>query len=190
MPPSSLRIVAGTARGRRLEAPPGEATRPTADRAREALFGILGHGTPALSGSRFLDLFAGSGAVGFEAWSRGASAVTLVERDRQALSIIRRNQAVLGAESLIVLAQDVLALGGCPGAPFDIVFMDPPYGSGAAGPALARLQAGGWLAAASRLVVEVAAKEPFAPPEGFAIADERRYGAARFVFLAALQEEG
>ena len=178
-----MRIIAGRHRGRRIQAPPGLATRPTSDRAREALVGILEHGSPPLAGSRFLDLFAGSGAVGLEAASRGAEAVLLVENDPAAVATIRKNIEHLGETGRVrLLVADASRLGPAR-EPFDLVFLDPPWRSGLAGPALDSLLAGGWLSRESRVVVELAADEPFMPSEGFELEQERRYGRTRFVFL-------
>ena len=185
----SLRIIAGSLRGRRLAAPAGLATRPTGARAREALLAILEHGEPPLRGGRFLDLYAGSGAVGLEALSRGAAAVTLVEQEAAAAKAIATNIASLGiGDRASLLRADASRLGRARGSSFDLVFLDPPYGGGLALPTLAGLRAGGWLAADARIVVELAARESLPLAPGFAVTDERRYGAARFVFLALSPE--
>lgn len=179
----SLRIVAGRHRGRRLHAPPGSAVRPTADRAREALFGVLERGAPALRGCSFLDLFAGTGAVGLEALSRGAEEAWLVENAAPAAAAVARNVRALGEEARArLLRADALRLGPAPHG-FDLVFLDPPYGTGLVAPALARLLAGGWLAPGARLVAEIGAREPLPEPLGLAVEDDRRHGAARLVFL-------
>lgn len=179
----SVRILTGRLKGRRIFIPPGKDIRPTAERAREALFDILSHGRPRLVGARFLDLFAGTGAVGIEAWSRGAAQVVLVEQGRAARAVIERNLRTLGlADEVRLLAADATRLGRSP-RPFDIVFLDPPWRSGLAAPALESAIAGGWIAEGARVVVELAAKERFAPPAGLETEDERRYGLARFVFL-------
>src|SRR5712672_936485 len=156
-----LRIVGGVHRGRRLAAPAGETVRPTSDRAREALFNILSHGSFAAGGLPFagrpvLDAFAGTGALGLEALSRGASAAVFIENGRDALATLRRNIAAL---------------------------LDPPYRSGLAGPALSALAGAGWLMPGALVAVEVAAREELSLPAGFAPIDERVYGAARLVFL-------
>lgn len=178
-----MRIIAGRHRGRRIQAPPGLGTRPTSDRAREALMGILEHGEPPLAGARFLDLFAGAGAVGLEAASRGASDVLLVENDPAAIAVIRKNIEHLGEKGRVrLLIADASRLGAAT-TPFDLVFFDPPWRSGLAGPALEALRDGGWLAPGGRVVVELAAAEPFEPPAGFELEQERRYGRTRFVFL-------
>lgn len=178
-----MRIVAGRHRGRSLRAPPGRETRPTSDRAREALFGILAHGEPALRGCRFLDLFAGTGAVALEALSRGAARAVLIERSRPALAAIRANIAALGEEPRAdVLALDATRLGPAP-APFDIAFLDPPYAAGLLEPALLGLVEGGWLASGARVVAEVGAGEHPTPPPPLRLEDERRYGSARLLFM-------
>ena len=179
----SLRIIAGRHRGRRIAVPAGLAVRPTSDRAREALFGILEHADPPLRGCRFLDLFAGSGAAALEAVSRGAAAALCVDQAGVAVETIRANIAALGeGERVGVLRADVNRLGRAPG-PFDLVFLDPPYGSGFAASALAAATAGGWLAPGVLAVVETAARDRFVPPAGWDVEDDRRYGAARFLFL-------
>ena len=125
-----MRIVAGAARGRRLTVPPGDAVRPTLDRVREALFSSL---APLLPGASVLDGFAGSGALGLEARSRGAAHVTLVEQERRALAAVQRNVEAVGLDGTTVVAGDVLRLaasGALPGAPFDLVLLDPPYALG------------------------------------------------------------
>ena len=186
-----MRIVGGEFRGRVLMAPPGRATRPTADRVREALFDILAsaalaRGATGLEGVAALDVFAGSGALGFEALSRGAARAAFVENDPAALAVLAANIRKLGVEDrAAILRQDATRLGKT-AAHFGLVMLDPPYRSGLAPAALAALARHGWIGPGATIVVEVAAGEPFAPPEGlFAIADERRYGAARLVFLAA-----
>ena len=178
-----MRIIAGQFRGRRLRTPRGEAIRPTSDRAREALFGILEHGTPPVRGARFLDLFAGTGAVGLEAHSRGAAAVWLVEHERAALQLAEANLAQLGAPASVrLLARDAARLGPAP-HPFDLVFLDPPYRSGLAVAALESLLRHGWLDAGARVAVELAATDDLALPGGYTLERERRYGSAKFLFL-------
>lgn len=187
-PPRGLRIVGGVHRGRRLVAPPGEAVRPTSDRAREALFNILSHGSIAASGLPFadrpvLDAFAGTGALGLEALSRGAAAAVFIESGRVALAALRRNLAALGeADRAHIIAGDATRP---PRAAFAcaVAFLDPPYRSGLAAPALTALAAAGWLVPDALAVVELAASEELPAPAGFAVVDERVYGAARLVFL-------
>jgi 16S rRNA (guanine966-N2)-methyltransferase len=183
-----MRVIAGQFRGRRLLSPQGEAIRPTGDRSREALFDILEHGEPRLRGARFLDLFCGTGAVGIEACSRGAALVLLIESDPEALRLARANLARIGTPPHArLMAGDAARLGLAPQR-FDLVFLDPPYRSGLALQALAGLR-GGWLAPGARLVVELSAKETLEAGAGFIVEQQRRYGAARFVFLRA-QSEG
>ncbi len=184
----TLRIVGGVHRGRRLVVPPGEAVRPTSDRAREALFNILSHGGFAASGLPFadrpvLDAFAGTGAFGLEALSRGAGAAVFIENGREALAALRRNVRALDEEDRVqIVAGDATRP---PRAAFAcaVAFLDPPYSSGLAAAALPALAAAGWLAPEALAVVELAAAEEWAPLSGFAPLDSRVYGAARLVFL-------
>ncbi len=123
-----IRIIGGTARGRRLKTPTGEATRPTSDRVREALFSSLEAELGSLTGLRVLDLYAGSGAIGLEAMSRGAGVVTSVESNRRTAKLVQDNAATLGFRKLEVVVQPVArALAHHPRAPYDVVFLDPPY---------------------------------------------------------------
>jgi len=180
-----MRIIAGRHRGRRLSAPPGHALRPTSDRARQALFDVLvhGHSAPALEGAKVLDAFAGTGAFGLEALSRGAAHATFMDVDGTALECLLANVRDLGEfERATVLRADVLSPPRAT-RPCRLAFLDPPYGSGLAAQALTALAQSGWLAAGTLAIVELAAKEPFEPPTGFAPEDERRYGATRFVLL-------
>ncbi|HSA79186.1 MAG TPA: 16S rRNA (guanine(966)-N(2))-methyltransferase RsmD [Geminicoccaceae bacterium] len=180
----AMRIIAGSWRGRALLTPQDQAIRPTGDRAREALFSILEHGRPPVRGGRFLDLFCGTGAVGLEAASRGAAEVLLIDQQAAALALARANLTRLGAPPHVsLLAADAARLGPARCA-YDLVFLDPPYRSGLAAPALAGLL-DGWLAPEARVVVELAARDALEVPEGYALEQERRYGAARFVFLRA-----
>jgi 16S rRNA (guanine966-N2)-methyltransferase len=183
-----MRIIGGRHRGRRLFVPPGDAVRPTSDRAREALFDILSHGRLAAAGIPFagapvLDAFAGTGALGLEALSRGAAEAVFIERDRVALAALRRNiEALAEVERARIMPGDAVrpprADRRCA-----VAFLDPPYRSGLAAPALTALGAAGWLVDEAIAVAELAAREEFAPPAGFVLIDERVYGAARFVLL-------
>jgi 16S rRNA (guanine966-N2)-methyltransferase len=183
-----MRIVGGSHRGRRLVVPPGGEVRPTSDRAREALFDILSHGDFAavgvpFAGAAVLDAFAGTGAFGLEALSRGAAEAVFIESDREALVALRRNIAMLGETSRArVVAGDATRPPPAPVA-CAVGFLDPPYASGLAAPALAALADAGWLAGEALAIVEISAREALAPPAGFALSDERVYGAARLVFL-------
>lgn len=179
-----MRIIAGAFRGRALLSPRDARIRPTSDRAREALFDILEHGEPRLRDARFLDLFCGTGAIGIEACSRGAAEVLLIDNDPEAQRLAAANLARIGTPANArLLACDACRLGRAR-QPFDLVFVDPPYGSGLALPALAGLS-DGWLAPGARIVVELGAKEALEPPDGLILEQERRYGAARFVLLRA-----
>ena len=183
-----MRIVAGRHRGRRLLAPPGETVRPTSDRAREALFNILSHGQLAAEGIPFagaavLDAFAGTGALGLEALSRGAAEAAFIERDPEALATLRQNIAALGEDSHSrVVPGDATRPPRAPLA-CALVFLDPPYRSGLATAALGALEAAGWLMPQALAVIELAAREELTPPARFFLLDERRYGAARLLFL-------
>jgi 16S rRNA (guanine966-N2)-methyltransferase len=183
-----MRIVGGRHRGRRLVAPQGLAVRPTSDRAREALFDILSHGSLAASGLPFagesvLDAFAGTGALGLEALSRGAARAVFIESGAEALAALRRNIAALGeSERTRILPGDATRPPRA-GEACALVFLDPPYKSGLAGPALAALAAAGWLAPEALAVIETASREHTLPPAGFTVLDERVYGTARLLFL-------
>lgn len=172
-----MRIIAGLAKGRRISAPPGEDVRPTADRVREALFSSL---QPLLPGARVLDLYAGSGALGLEAVSRGAAHATLVERDRRTLAVLSANVEAVGLPGVVVLPHDVGAAlaGALPGAPFDLVFADPPYRTPAAEIDRLVVTLLAHLAPGATVVVERARRDP-APawPAGLVAAEPRAYGA-------------
>lgn len=184
-----LRIVSGEFRGKALVAPKGEATRPTSDRARQAIFNILEHApwSPGVRERRVIDLFAGSGALGFEALSRGASFCLFVETDEAARGAIRENVDAMGLFGRTrVHRRDATNLGQRPGADgpaFDLAFLDPPYAKGLGETALARLAEGGWLADGAVVMFERGVGEaPFAVA-GFELLDARDYGAARVHFL-------
>lgn len=183
-----MRIVGGTLKGRTLAAPAGRETRPTSDRAREAVFNVLAHApwSPGLEGRRVLDLFAGSGALGLEAISRGAAFALFVETDAAARGVLRDNIEVLGLFGVTrIHRRDATDLGAKPaglGAQFDLVFLDPPYGRGLGEAALAQLSAGGWISADALIVLECGADET-PSLHGFTPLDERAYGAAKILFL-------
>ena len=165
--------------------------RPTSDRAREALFDILAHGhfadRPVFEDARVLDAFAGTGAFGLEALSRGAAQASFIEKDKGALAILRGNIAALGEErNAAVLAGDALHPPQA-AEPVSLAFLDPPYGEELAAPAMAALAQARWLAPDALVVVEVAARQKLVPPPGFILLEERRYGAARLVFLRAAE---
>lgn len=174
------RIIGGTAGGRRLATPRGAQTRPTSDRVREALFSAIEAWCGSLQGLRFLDLYAGSGAVGLEAWSRGAGVVTLVEQDRKTAALISGNASTLGFGRANVVASAVAtALAKPPAAPYDIVFLDPPYplGEEALAADLALLVDNGWLVPGALVVVERSARSPEPTwPGGFEDVRSRKYG--------------
>lgn len=175
-----MRVIAGSLRGLNLRAPEGRDVRPTADRAREALFSIL----QKRPQGPFLDLFAGTGAVGLEALSRGYAPVTCVERDPRALACLRANA---GARPLAVLAQDVLRLKADAFRDLAVVFADPPYEAAASlWPALAP-RAAAWLAADGILVFEAGAGTVLDPPGGLEALERRRYGAAEFHFFGKVR---
>lgn len=184
-----MRIVAGAHKGRPIATPPGLATRPTSDRARESLFNILAHApwSRGLEGRRVLDLFAGSGALGFEALSRGAAFCLFVETDEAARGAIRRNIEAFQAFGVTRLhRRSATDLGPRPaglGAPFDLVFLDPPYGKNLIAPALESLGPMGWISRGALIVAETGAQEEELAPQGFEVRDTRLYGAARITFL-------
>jgi 16S rRNA (guanine966-N2)-methyltransferase len=176
-----MRIIAGTWRGRPLTAPAGDATRPTGDRTRETLFSMLSSRLGSFEGLRIGDFFAGSGALGLEALSRGAESCLFVERDRNALDAIRANAAKLGIERPDIRQTDVLALGPAP-APLDVLFMDPPYGTGAGAVALDKLGRLGWVAPGSWISVETGRAETL-DIKGFELDAERVVGKAKLWLL-------
>ncbi len=184
-----MRIVGGQFRGRALVAPGGMGTRPTSDRAREALFNVLAHAdwAPDLNGARIIDLFAGSGALGFEALSRGAAFCLFVETDDGARGAIRENAEALGLFGRTRVhrrsATDLGARPGSAGEAFDIAFLDPPYGKGLGEQALARVIEGDWLAPDAVVVFERAVDDLDLSAPGYELLDERPWGAARVWFL-------
>lgn len=175
-----MRIVAGRFRGKPLAAPKGSNTRPTTDRVREAMFNVLTHGAPevAFEDVRVLDLFAGSGALGLEALSRGARYSLFIEDDAGARATIRRNVDGLGLTGVTkIWRRDATRLGPVGSMnPFDLVFCDPPYGKSLGAKALRSAADGGWLAPGAIAVLEEPAGEPPAWPQGFEEIDRRRHG--------------
>ena len=186
-----MRIVSGQYRGKAIVTPPGDTTRPTSDRARQAVFNILEHAAwaPELHGARVIDLFAGSGALGLEAISRGAGFCLFVETDDSARGAIRENLEAFGLFGQTrVHRRDATDLGPRPasaGAPFTLAFLDPPYARGLGEKALAELVAGGWLAPGAIIVFERGRDEPDPAPDGFERLDARDYGVARVFFFRA-----
>jgi 16S rRNA (guanine966-N2)-methyltransferase len=181
-----MRVVGGRLRGRTLAAPKSQAIRPTADRLRESLFNILQYAyDDPISGARVLDLFAGTGALGIEAVSRGAHFTLFIDDGAEARALLRENVATLGLGGVSkIFRRDATRLGPAhPIEPFGLVFLDPPYGRNLASAALASAQAGGWLSPDALIIVEEATKARFAPPEGFSALDRRAYDDTEFVFL-------
>jgi 16S rRNA (guanine966-N2)-methyltransferase len=181
-----MRVVGGSLRGRTIAAPKSQAIRPTADRLRESLFNILMHayGDP-VSGARVLDLFAGTGALGIEALSRGAVFTLFVDDGAEARALLRENVASLGLGGTSkVFRRDATKLGPAyPVEPFSLAFLDPPYGKKLAEKALASAHDGAWLTPDALIVVEEAAKSAFAAPDGFTELERRRYDDTEFVVL-------
>ncbi len=181
-----MRIIGGKLRGRSLATPAGSDTRPTADRLRQTIFDILAHayGDP-VANARVLDLFAGTGALGLEALSRGAAWCLFVEDDTAARGLIRRNAEALGLTGRTRLyRRDATRLGPVGGlAPFTLVFADPPYGRGLGEAALAAASAGGWLAPGALVVLEEAASAEIGPVDGLERLETRRIGGSAITFL-------
>jgi 16S rRNA (guanine966-N2)-methyltransferase len=184
-----MRIVAGKFKGKPLNAPKGAITRPTSDKARQALFNVLEHAAwaPTLESARIADLFAGSGALGFEAMSRGGAFCLFVDNDASARGAIRDNIETLQLFGNTRLhRRSATDLGDKPaklGEPFNLVFLDPPYGKGLAPPALSGLVDGQWVTDDALAVLEVAANEDIPPLPGWKTVNERNWGAAKVVFL-------
>ncbi|MET4594321.1 MULTISPECIES: 16S rRNA (guanine(966)-N(2))-methyltransferase RsmD [unclassified Sphingomonas] len=175
-----MRIIAGQYRGRQIVAPKGDATRPTADRMREALFSMLTSRVGSFEGLAVADLFAGSGALGIEALSRGAASCLFVEQDKPALDALKGNLAKLGIRG-DVRATSVMAMGPAP-APLDIILMDPPYDTGAGLVALDKLARLGWTSPATWISLETAKAEVVQLP-GFEVDATRVHGKARLTLL-------
>lgn len=184
-----MRIVAGNFRGRVLKGPSSNAIRPTSDRLRESIFNILVHayGDP-ISGARVLDLFAGTGALGLEAMSRGAKYALFVEEAAEARGLIRDNVETLSLTGATrIFRRDASKLGDMgPMEPFDLVFCDPPYGKGLAETSLASAHGGKWLAPSALIVVEDTAKPGFKTPEGFEELERRAYDDTEIIFVRAV----
>jgi 16S rRNA (guanine966-N2)-methyltransferase len=185
-----MRITGGAWRGRKLVGPSGQganaAIRPTSDRLRESLFNILAHGLgDPMTGARVIDLFAGTGALGLEALSRGARFALLVDDGAEARALIRANVEALGCGGATrVFRRDATKLGAAPaGEPFTLAFLDPPYGKGLAEPALAALRDGGWLAAGALCIVEETGEARIAVPAGFEQVDRRDYGETQMLIV-------
>ncbi|HET7849782.1 MAG TPA: 16S rRNA (guanine(966)-N(2))-methyltransferase RsmD [Pseudolabrys sp.] len=181
-----MRVVGGRLRSRSLAAPKSAAIRPTTDRLRESLFNILAHayGDP-ITGARVLDLFAGTGALGIEALSRGAAYALFVDEGVEARALLRSNVESLGLGGVTrIFRRDATRLGPAhPIEPFSLVFADPPYGQGLAEKALVSAREGEWLSKGAMIVVEESAKAGFTEPEGFEEVERRRYDDTELVFL-------
>lgn len=181
-----MRVVGGRLKGRNLASPASRDIRPTADRLRESVFNILTHAyDDPIAGARVLDLFAGTGALGIEAISRGAAFALFVDTGTEARALLRNNVEALGLGGVTkVFRRDATNLGPAhPVEPFSLVFLDPPYGKGLAEKALVSLRDGGWLSPDALLVVEEAKAAQFKPPEGFEELERRAYDDTEFVFL-------
>src|SRR5712672_4148419 len=173
-----MRVVGGRLKGRNMASPSSREIRPTADRLRESVFNILIHAyDDPIEGARVLDLFAGTGALGIEAVSRGAAFTLFVDNGAEARALLRSNVEALGLGGVTkVYRRDATDLGPAhPIEPFSLVFLDPPYGQGLAEKALASARAGGWLTSDALIVVEEAAKAGFAAPDGFDELERRSY---------------
>jgi 16S rRNA (guanine966-N2)-methyltransferase len=181
-----MRIVGGRLRGRNLASPSSREIRPTADRLRESVFNILIHACDdPIEGARVLDLFAGTGALGIEAISRGAKFALFVDNGAEARALLRNNVEALGLGGVTkVYRRDATNLGPAhPVEPFSLVFLDPPYGRGLGEKALASLRDGGWLTPGALLIAEEAKAAGFAAPDGFEELERRVYDDTEFVFL-------
>jgi 16S rRNA (guanine966-N2)-methyltransferase len=181
-----MRVVGGKLRSRPLAAPKSNAVRPTSDRLREALFNILTHSyDDPVTGARVLDLFAGTGALGIEAVSRGAAYALFVDDGVEARALLRDNVEALGLGGVTrIFRRDATKLGPAhPIEGFSLLFLDPPYGKGLAEKALLSAREGGWLKSEALIVVEEAADAGFSPPEGFKEIERRKYDDTEFTFL-------
>jgi len=180
-----MRVVGGSLRGRALATPKSQSIRPTADRLREALFNILIHTyDDPIGGARVLDLFAGTGALGIEALSRGAAFALFVDESAEARALLRENLAALGLGGVSrIFRRDAARLGPAhPVEPFALAFLDPPYGQNLAAKALASAREGGWLVPDALILVEEATESQFAAPEGFTELERRAYDDTQIIF--------
>ena len=181
-----MRVVGGRLRGRNLAAPASQAVRPTADRLRETLFNVLAHAYDnPLEGARVLDLFAGTGALGIEASSRGAAFVLFVDDGAEARALLRNNTESLSLGGLTrIFRRDATSLGPVhPLEPFSLAFLDPPYNKGLAEKALVSARDGGWLVPGALAVVEESVAAKLTAPEGYAELERRDYGESELIFL-------
>lgn len=183
-----MRVVGGRLKGRNLASPSSREIRPTADRLRESVFNILVHAyDDPIADARVLDLFAGTGALGIEAISRGAKFALFVDNGAEARALLRNNVEALGLGGVTkVFRRDATNLGPAhPVEPFALAFLDPPYAKGLADKALASLRDGGWLTPSALVVVEEAKVAEFKPPDGFEELERRAYDDTEFTFLRA-----
>jgi len=185
-----MRIVGGEFRGKHLAFPEDKRVRPTADRIREALFNILAHGAdystengPMPRGCRVLDMFAGTGALGVEALSRGAEHVTFLDNHPESLKLIRQNVGAINAQHKSNIFSRNGTNPGRAGTTVDLILMDPPYSQEFAAPSLEALLAGGWCHEKTVIALELATKDKFDAPEGFELLDHRKYGSTKLYFL-------
>lgn len=183
-----MRIVGGKYRGKKLIAPTHEGTRPTSDRTRETIFNILLNnpylGHQYLQDKAVLDVFAGTGALGFEALSRGAKTVTFIENNKNALSILSANLKNFDLPSSCIISRDVRLLHTNPGPPFDLIFMDPPYHQDMILPTLTQLFTKGWIGANAIVLIELAKDEELQLPPSLSLIVERISGAAKLLFCS------
>ncbi|RED48517.1 16S rRNA (guanine(966)-N(2))-methyltransferase RsmD [Aestuariispira insulae] len=180
-----MRIITGRFRGTKLMTPDGNTTRPTADRTREALFSMLGHGDyrALVKDGHVADICAGSGSVGLEALSRGAAHATFFEMDRHALAALKANITKCRAEKETTVLPIDARKAGKPKQPCDLIFIDPPYHKGLAEQCLESVLNSGWMARDGLVIVQTHPEEPFECPASLEVVDERKYGAARLYFL-------
>ena len=188
-----MRIVGGRFRGKKLAAASHQGTRPTSDRARETLFNILLHnpafGSSVLLGKRVLDVFAGTGALGLEALSRGAETVSFIENDPAALKVLRGNLKVFDLPALQIFEEDAIHLSRVPMVPFDLIFLDPPYHQNLLLPSLENLYHKGWFREEAIVVMEAATGENIVIPSFLTLILERTSGAAKLVFCRCGKRE-
>lgn len=183
-----MRVIAGKWRGKKLQTPEGKDIRPTSDRARGAIFNVLAHGKPAAMGfslpdANVLDAFAGTGALGLEALSRGAKHASFIENAATSIAVIRANVIACGALQKCDIYQADAAKPLAAKRACSLILMDPPYGKKLVGPSLTALSSAGWMEESAICCVELGKGEAFDPPNGFETLDDRRYGAARIVIL-------
>jgi 16S rRNA (guanine966-N2)-methyltransferase len=185
---AAVRVIAGKWRGKKLETPAGNDIRPTSDRARGAIFNVLTHGKPAATGfllknATVLDAFAGTGAMGLEALSRGAKHASFMENANKSIEVLRANIDTCGAQHESDIQRADAANPPTAGRACSLILMDPPYGKELLGPSMEALSVAGWMAAGAICCAELGKGEVFDPLRGFEILDDRRYGAARIIIL-------